>query len=564
RQILSRRLGLGGILSAPIMTAARNTDDDDDASSQPEQKAAKRRRIVDDIVTDEDLVTPSGIVPSSGGVVLKPNHAKSTNDGNKPTQIMSHPVGIRALLVLESKRSSENGGEGRGNRQHARHRNPQTLLGSELAYRTFDSEWTVRHGALLGTLALLRAWRIHDSTRTTTTSKPQQQQQQRRLGKWPHDILARCICILALDQFSDFSGVDLTTNDDNKRDNSSVTTDDFVSNAVVAPVREMAAQIIAILLEASPLDVWNCTHDLLMRLYTRKHQHQNRQERGCQWEISYGVLLTWKYVIAITLFQSTRTQSSAIANVEEGSPILRPLSARQFNSAKDRYDDVLNGITLHAIKEISDGNDDNRAVAAQLLRYCTRLESQLRPNDIVYRCSGPLWTAVTKIGDISSCAADLLSLLTELLSLDSASFLSSLREAGAFFAFDSLLYKLSEFIDHDSAHVTISTFRALSLIVEPITKSTSIGDNDQRCTDAIHSAVGSVLNQIFETYYKPINGLSNENGRVRDQAWAKILDSLPSLVMAQTSADESLPLCNLFVSPHHCSGNRDDDPVSLD
>ena len=323
-----------------------------------------------------------------------------------------------------------------------------------------------------------------------------------------------------LDQFSDFSGVDLTTNG-----NGSVTTDDFVSNAVVAPVREMVAQIIAILLEASPLDVWNCTHDLLMRLYTRKHQHQNRQGRGCQWEISHGVLLTWKYVIAITLFQSTRNQPRAITNIEEGSPILRPLSARQYNSAKDRYDDVVNGIILHAIKEISDGNDDNRAVAAQLLRYCTRLESQLRPNDIVYRCSGPLWTAVTKIGDISSCAADLLSLLTELLSLDSASFLSSLREAGASFAFDSLLYKLSEFIDHDSAHVTISSFRALSLIVEPITKSTSIGDNAQRCTDAIHSAIGSVLNQIFETYYyKPINGLSNENGRVRDQAWEKILD----------------------------------------
>jgi len=103
---------------------------------------------------------------------------------------------------------------------------------------------------------------------------------------------------LALDQFSDFSGSDLTIND--KSDSN--TTDDIVSNAVVAPVREMAAQIIAILLEVSPLEVWNCTHELLMQLYTRMYPNRNRQDRGSQWEINHGVLLAWKYINAITLF----------------------------------------------------------------------------------------------------------------------------------------------------------------------------------------------------------------------------------------------------------------------
>ena len=539
RQILSRRLGLGGILSAPIMNA---NDDDDDASSSsslPNQKPSKRRRrIVDDIVADEDLVAAPEIVSSS---------SKNNEPGqqNNTTSKDSPPIGIRTLLVLESKRSENNplAAGGGGGKHTNRHRNPQTLLGSELAYRTFDSEWTVRHGALLGTLSLLRAWKLHDST---TYNKSQQQ----RLGKWPQDILARCVCILALDQFSDFSGSDLTMTNVKKSDNNT-TTDDIVSNAVVAPVREMAAQIVAILLEISPLKVWNCTHELLMQLYTKKYHHRNSQERGSQWEISHGVLLAWKYIIAITLFQSNGKQSRAITNLEgESCPIPRPLSARlprdKHNETGNRYHKVFSDIISHAIKGISDGNDDNRAVSAQILRYCMRLESQLHTIDIVTRCSGSLWIAVTKIGDISACAADLLSLLAEVLSRDCASFLCSLREAQSSFAYDSVLQTLSEFIDHDSAHVSISTFHALSLIVEPIVKA-AVGNDDQN-TDNINAALCKLLNRVFETYFTN-TWAHNETGeisRVRDLAWMKITEAIPSLVSYNSTGE--LPASTSFVS----------------
>ena len=519
RQILSRRLGLGGILSAPIMNG---NDDDDASSSLPAQKQSKRRRIVDDIVADEDLMVQE--VVSSSGVTSK-NECGQRNHSDNKMSSRDSPIGIRALLVMESKRS-ENNPTGVGESKHAKHRNPQTLLGSELAYRTLDSEWTVRHGALLGTLSLLRAWRIHDSS---TTSKSQQ-----RLGKWPQDILARCVCILALDQFSDFSGSDLTTNN-NKSSNS--TAEDIVSNAVVAPVREMAAQIVAILLEISPLEVWNCTHALLMQLYTRKHHLRNRQERGSQWEISHGVLLAWKYIIAITLFQSNGKRASTSLDGESSS-IPRPLSSRlsrnEHKETSDRYHRVFNDIISHAVEGISDVNDDNRAVSAQILRYCMQLNSQLHTITIVTRCSGPLWIAVTKIGNISACASDLLSLLAEVLSRDCASFLCSLREAHSSFAFDYVLHKLSEFIDHDSAHVCISSFHALSLIVEPIVKA---AEN----TDAINLAICKLLNRVFETYFTN-TWAHNETGeisRVRDIAWKKTIDALPSHVTIESPASTS-------------------------
>ena len=47
RQILSKRLGLGGILSAPIMNG--NDDESAHSSSMP---PTKRRRIIDDIIAD--------------------------------------------------------------------------------------------------------------------------------------------------------------------------------------------------------------------------------------------------------------------------------------------------------------------------------------------------------------------------------------------------------------------------------------------------------------------------------------------------------------------------------
>jgi len=416
RQILSKRLGLGGILGAPIMHGNNDDASPSSSSSSPAQKPSKRRRIVDDIVADDDLVVPEVVSSRATSINQRQqqNQETTTSNDNKLSSRDS-PIGIRALLVLESKRSGNNV-TGKGGSKHARHRNPQTLLGNELAYRTFDSEWTVRHGALLGTLSLLRAWRIHDSS---TTSKSQQ-----RLGKWPQDILARCVCILALDQFSDFSGSDLTTSN-NKSENHE--RDDFVSNAVVAPVREMAAQIVAILLEVSPLEVWNCTHELLMQLYTGNH-NRNRHERGSQWEISHGVLLAWKYIIAVTLFQSNAKQARTIPNLDgQSSSVPRPLSSRmsrhEQNETSDRYQRVFTNIILHAVKGISDGNDDNRAVSAQILRYCMQLNSQFHTTTIVPRCSGPLWIAVTKIGTISVCASDLLSLLAEVLSRDCASFL---------------------------------------------------------------------------------------------------------------------------------------------
>jgi len=54
----------------------------------------------------------------------------------------------------------------------------------------------VRHGSLLGLSAMLKSWQ--NSTDTNYSQK--------NFGRWPQDILTRCLCIIALDRFGDYSG----------------------------------------------------------------------------------------------------------------------------------------------------------------------------------------------------------------------------------------------------------------------------------------------------------------------------------------------------------------------
>jgi hypothetical protein len=575
RRILARRLGLGGILNAPILDVGHLGPTPEEEVSSSGIK--KRRRIIDDIVDDEDLAP--GIdreVPTSkkeGKKVGKERSGKRkpadksepTHGGNEKTD---GGISIRALLVLESRKSSatREGGGGSDYRpkRAARHRNPQTLLGSELAYRTFDPDWSVRHGALLGTLALLRAWNVHASSSRRTTAK---------FGRWPRDILARCVCILALDQFADFSGVSCDGSGGGHDDDA----DGIPSGAIVAPVREMAAQIVAILLEAACPETRVCAHDLLVQLYTR----QCRIVAGRDgWEVRHGVLLAWKYVCAIALFHSNmngQSQTPSLNNMDVDARGLRPLSAGtkmtlDEHKASPHCHSTLNNIILQSIRGLSDVSDDNRAVAAQVIRLSLLLDSSLHTIDIAKESSKSLWQAIMTIrGGVSSCAADLLHLLAELLSRDCTSFILCLQDVMGSLSLGSILHKLIEFIDDDSIHVKISCYCALCLVAEPIAKAIFNGDDTIksdcnsghfRSMSDCATALSRLLVRIFETYSMPAYTFkgdlaackgdatnaesAGELSKSRNQAWSAILGAI-DLLTQSNSADARFVVDDTFI-----------------
>ncbi|CAM9732253.1 unnamed protein product, partial [Scytosiphon promiscuus] len=88
-------------------------------------------------------------------------------------------------------------------------------LAADLVAQLFHPIWQCRHGAALGALSILRAW---NARRRRGELVPYGN----RMAAWAEDAVARCVCVLALDRFGDYSG------------------------RMVAPVRETAAQLFAV------------------------------------------------------------------------------------------------------------------------------------------------------------------------------------------------------------------------------------------------------------------------------------------------------------------------------
>ena len=426
RRILARRLGLGGILGTSVVTG----------KDQP--------LLSSSIVDDEDLFQP------------KKKRKIGKSKDKEDDQHVNGIGNIRLLLVLESGRTKGTA------KARLEHHNPQMLLGSELAYRMFDAEWSIRHGALLGTLAILRAWRVHDSDQA--------------FGTWPNDCLARCLCILVLDQFIDFG-----------------------EDVAVAPIRETAAQIIAVLLETAPSDVRRKTFDVLVKLYSR-----DQTRPGCAgWEIRQGVLLTWRYVLALKERDlHTRRKLLCIPHQQED------LEAEQ-------------SVLKLSIRSLIDSSDDNKAIAAQILARAFKCNYLLSDED-KKDCYMNVWVSMETLREgVSSCAADLLSLLACILTNDLHSFVGCMHGKSVD-SIELILRKIVGLESDPSISIRTSSYTAHSLIAVPVTK---LYASKQKQPVKLADFFCQVLVGIFETHF------SNEDHRdclssARDQAWSATLESL--------------------------------------
>jgi len=85
---------------------------------------------------------------------------------------------------------------------------------------------------------------------------------QKNFGRWPQDILTRCLCIIALDRFGDYSGAMIKSSKHDKNEYQLCSTnfggnidvnsgsDGVIEGAVVsAPVREVAARVLSMLID---------------------------------------------------------------------------------------------------------------------------------------------------------------------------------------------------------------------------------------------------------------------------------------------------------------------------
>uniref|UniRef100_A0A8C7RBH2 B-TFIID TATA-box binding protein associated factor 1 n=1 Tax=Oncorhynchus mykiss TaxID=8022 RepID=A0A8C7RBH2_ONCMY len=213
----------------------------------------------------------------------------------------------------------------------------------ELCNDLFNPSWEIRHGAGTGLREILKSQGAGGGKLVGSTAE----QMARHHQEWLEDVVIRLLCVFALDRFGD-----------------------FVSDEVVAPVRETCAQTLGVALRHMTDSGVAMTVDILLKLLTED-----------QWEVRHGGLLGIKYGLAVR------------------QDLISALLPR-----------VLPAIT----QGLQDLDDDVRAVAAAALIPVVDGLVQLLPNKVPFIVNS-LWDALLELDDLTASTNSIMTLLSSLL-----------------------------------------------------------------------------------------------------------------------------------------------------
>uniref|UniRef100_A0A182M311 TATA-binding protein-associated factor 172 n=1 Tax=Anopheles culicifacies TaxID=139723 RepID=A0A182M311_9DIPT len=262
---------------------------------------------------------------------------------------------------------------------------------SKLFLDLFSPRWETRHGSATALRELLKTH--SDGGGKSVYMTKQEMDRQHQL--WLEDATLRLLCVLALDRFGD-----------------------FVSDQVVAPVRETCAQVLGTVLRQLPLAKVHQTVAILLTFVKQK-----------EWEVRHGGLLGIKYMLVVRE-DLIQTFLPVIIN------------------------DVLTGLF--------DAVDDVGAVAASTLipiaTWLPKLLSRAQVSHIVKL----LWDLLLDQDELASACNSFMGLLASILSLPSASSWIQMEPMSI------LVPRLWPFLSHCSSSVRRSTLQTLKTLTSSI------------------------------------------------------------------------------------------------
>ena len=439
----------------------------------------------------------------------RPRNAKRLHSEVDKKSLDLSTSNMQDLLVEQFQRVST--------KQRKSQLDSQYLLATEFLYNMWSPSWMVRHGSLLGLLALVRAWQ---AALKETSVHPR---------SWSQDLLARSIALLALDRFGDFSGAFLIEETDEKNTISS-----RFHGGVVAPVRETAGQLVAVLfmLLTDKIDGHSVKHRIISSMDHCLNAAQLVAGTSLNaWESRHGILVALKY-ISVLLWREMGRKSMILSNRGE-----RHLLSNQTT------DDIqaLNHIIKAAISHLDDPSDDVVSAAAHLLRENTKhltichfegsSEIALNPSIL-----GPhVYEAIAKAKAHSSSIPDLIGLLAELLAHKPEATIDVSKACGLDHFIDMLLGLLNS--DFESVQGSaLKALGSLSIIVETEAKlahGISRFDTHKGQEATLLKLFGRVLSRLFTA--SPQFERS-ESKRQMVQTWQKICKAMQFI--SQSAKDE--------------------------
>ncbi|KAI9837437.1 MAG: TATA-binding protein-associated factor mot1 [Sclerophora amabilis] len=265
----------------------------------------------------------------------------------------------------------------------------------------FDSRWEIRHGAAMGLREVIR---VHGAGAGRELGKSRREND--RLNQaWLDDLACRLCCVFMLDRFGD-----------------------YISDNVVAPIRETIGQTLGALLAHVPAGSVEAIYRILYRMVMQ-------EDLGIGfpiWEVCHGGMIGLRYLVAVR------------------------------NDLLLQDNDLLDGVLRAVMRGLGDFDDDVRAVSAATLIPIAQDFVTLRPeslNDLM----NIVWDCLSNLrDDLSASTGSVMDLLAKLCAFPEV--LAAMKKnasADPEQSFGLLVPRLYPFLRHTITSVRSAVLRAL-------------------------------------------------------------------------------------------------------
>ncbi|KAL1494003.1 hypothetical protein ABEB36_009678 [Hypothenemus hampei] len=285
----------------------------------------------------------------------------------------------------------------------------------QLTQDLFNSSWEKRHGAAT---ALREVLSVHGKGAGKGTYIPTSQMEFYHQS-WLEDMSIRLLCVLALDRFGD-----------------------FVSDAVVAPVRETSAQALCAIIKL--MNSTNC-----LRVFDTLIKLMNYQD----WEARHGGLLGLKYLLAVR---------------------------------NDLIDDLLPKAFPFILQGLSDSVDDVSAVAASSLIPIASKLPELVPGSVPQVVT-KLWDLLAEQDELAAACNSFMGLLAAIVNLPQVQTILPAQPL------NEVVPRLWPFLSHSTSSVRKATLSTLRTLTEKPEDQTTILWEAQLLQDAMRHIFQRVL-----------------------------------------------------------------------
>lgn len=270
----------------------------------------------------------------------------------------------------------------------------------------FDPAWEVRHGAAMALREVVRvqgagAGRVHGKTKSENDDCNR---------KWLDDLACRLLCVLILDRFGD-----------------------YISDNVVAPIRETVGQTLGALLSQLPsesvISVYRCLYRVIM-------QTDLDLDRPV-WEVCHGGMIGLRYLVAVR----------------------KDLLINNPN--------LMDGVLEAVMKGLCDWDDDVRSVSAATLIPIAEELVVSRTNTLSHLMN-IVWECLSNLqDDLSASTGSVMDLLAKLCTFRQV--LDAMKANAANNAessFEKLVPRLYPFLRHTITGVRSAVLRALMTFLQ--------------------------------------------------------------------------------------------------